>query len=85
MNGVEYGFPESRGDKGASGTVAAIDYEVVATDADAFEVQPGSDVVSEASEFGIQGLLSCYSTPVDAQVGDRVYDACQVFASGRCA
>ena len=38
VNGVKYGLPEGRGDKGAGWSVATIDYEVVEADVDAFKI-----------------------------------------------
>ena len=85
VNGIEDLFPESQRDKGACGSVAAVDYEIVATDIDAFKVQSGPSIVPDSPELRIQGLLSRYGGPVDPQVGDCVDDACQILSSGCCA
>ena len=75
MNGVEYLFPESEGNKGACRPVAAIDHEIVTADIDALKVQSRPSIVPNPSELRIQRLLSRYGGPVYPQVGDRVDDA----------
>ena len=82
MNSVEDLLSESERNEWSGGTVATVDDEVEASEADVSEVDSGSGIISDPSKVGVERLLSCDGVPIDAEIGDGVDDAREIFPSG---
>ena len=82
MNGIENWFAEGKRNKWPCWAIADVDNQTRLSYVDAFELQARPCVISDAAEVGIQCLLRGNFIPVDAERGNGVYHATEVFLCG---